>query len=98
MSVNPNDVLKRLIERNPDTNRDELCRAFTEGARDDPKLLEAVLKDVADTLYPIAKKISDGERLTKTEQAVWKFFGGERLTKREQTLVDDYAKQRHAKT
>ena len=95
MAVKLYDVLKSVIERNPDADKEELCRAFDEAANADPKLLRAVIEDVFDILNPIVTKKAAGEQLTKEKQAVLKRMDMKRLTKKEQALVDAYMARRH---
>jgi hypothetical protein len=90
MAVKARDVFKRLIERNPDVDKEELIDAFRKQARDDPALLESLLDRYFNYFYPIVKKMAYGEPLNPTERAVMKVCDGKHVTKAEQALVDAY--------
>ena len=73
MAVNPSEILERLIERNPGLDQEELAAAFKEAAKENPALREAIVREYAVKMYPLAKKIANGEPLTEAEQRLVDF-------------------------
>jgi hypothetical protein len=91
MSVNPHDLLARLIERNPGVGKEELLTALGEHVADEPALQGAILTEILEWLYPIAAKIRQRKPLTEGEQAIWKRFEkGALLTKAEDAAAHKY--------
>ena len=72
MAIDPIRVLERLMDRNIDTDSEELKTAIKQEAENNPALREAIAEQVRTQL---AKKLKAGEILTAEEQALWDSLG-----------------------